>query len=444
MGLPRLASIKHALNDSEIDLGDVQQLMVSQTLLSGEKSTFEKVLGLCTVSSAAIKLGKSAFALKESYSKHANQVQLFTVFMEIDEYDKDILQETLANFIGKYAIDKTETYDFKVVDGETIPVVPSSAKITYEGATVYISEKTSENARTNTEIITGYIFRCEELVPLHNTVGAVDKAYHKTFDNHTGSANPPVYGWDKDVRDTSYQGRLKGDKNKSLFLREGQKEQIYTFLDDFADSEERYYDLGVPYKTGILLYGPPGTGKTSTLRAIAQYTKKPILYISLGSIENDDGLVKACGHGVNSIIVFEDIDILSAARSGSTDQDSSGVTRQGLLNVIDGINSPDDAIFIVTTNRRDELDEALTRSGRIDLELELDYMDQYQLDSMLDFLKVEGKIVLPEGVQITGSDVMGVARNFIRDTSSAGPAIQKLISGKEKWQNEVKQLGNTV
>jgi len=75
-------------------------------------------------------------------------------------------------------------------------------------------------------------------------------------------------------------------------------------LDFFLNNKEWYAKRGVPYTLGFLFYGPPGTGyddlircfsrfllifnccsKTSTIKAIASYTKRHIVEVSLGRIK---------------------------------------------------------------------------------------------------------------------------------------------------------------
>lgn len=48
----------------------------------------------------------------------------------------------------------------------------------------------------------------------------------------------------------------------------------------------------------------------------------------------------------------------------------SGLTLSGLLNVIDGIASPEGRILILTSNFPERLDAALLRPGRIDMQVE--------------------------------------------------------------------------
>jgi SpoVK/Ycf46/Vps4 family AAA+-type ATPase len=52
------------------------------------------------------------------------------------------------------------------------------------------------------------------------------------------------------------------------------------------------------------------------------------------------------------------------------------------LNCLDGFNNPEGLIVIMTTNFPDKLDDALMRSGRIDMDIELSHLDKYQARNM--------------------------------------------------------------
>ena len=101
---------------------------------------------------------------------------------------------------------------------------------------------------------------------------------------------------------------------------------------------------------------------------------------------NDKSLLKAINEvPPKSLILFEDIDCMKTgkaradgerAASGErplddrTDtQNRVGVTRSGLLNVMDGFSAPENMLFVMTTNKIDVLDRALLRPGRIDYKL---------------------------------------------------------------------------
>ena len=94
-------------------------------------------------------------------------------------------------------------------------------------------------------------------------------------------------------------------------------------INHFLENKEWYYNKGIPYSLGIGIHGPPGTGKTSFIKALATYTNRNIICISLKLIKtkkqldsiffeeryNDDNK----RHSITfdkKIIVFEDIDCI--------------------------------------------------------------------------------------------------------------------------------------
>jgi chaperone BCS1 len=174
---------------------------------------------------------------------------------------------------------------------------------------------------------------------------------------------------------------------ESVILKPGEKEKLLQDVEKFKVSKKRYSDLGVPYHRGYLLYGPPGTGKTSLVSALAQRFGMSIYVINLTEF-NDRTLIKAINDvSQNSVILFEDIDCMRSGKArvapgelsskqaltNSDDRDEVldmlGVTLSGLLNVLDGFSSPENALLVMTTNRFETLDRALLRPGRIDYRL---------------------------------------------------------------------------
>lgn len=180
-----------------------------------------------------------------------------------------------------------------------------------------------------------------------------------------------------------YVPRLLG----SVILRPGEKEHLVQDVEKFRGSWRRYRQLGVPYHRGYLLHGPPGTGKTSLVSALADRFGMGVYLVNL-NLFNDRSLAIAINDvPSNSVILFEDIDCMhgSKARQDKEDPPSNGggkppesrddaldrlgVTLSGLLNVLDGFTSPENVLFVMTTNRMEALDKALLRPGRIDYRL---------------------------------------------------------------------------
>ncbi|KAG0566790.1 hypothetical protein KC19_7G088100 [Ceratodon purpureus] len=153
--------------------------------------------------------------------------------------------------------------------------------------------------------------------------------------------------------------------------------------------------LGIPHVKGILLFGPPGTGKTLIARQIGKLLNgsepkvvngPEILSKFVGETEKNvrdlfaDAEAEQKSRGDESelhIIIFDELDAICKAR-GST-QDGTGVHDSivnQLLTKIDGVESLNNILLIGMTNRKDLLDEALLRPGRMEVQIEIGLPDE--------------------------------------------------------------------
>jgi chaperone BCS1 len=184
-----------------------------------------------------------------------------------------------------------------------------------------------------------------------------------------------------------YMGCLLKRSLDSVVLKKGQMEGLIRRIQLFRDGQDKYRELGVPHRLGIMLEGPPGTGKTSTIVALASHFDAELKVINLAAM-NDEMLTKLCG-GLGSsnacrFIVFEDADCVF---NGREREDENGrainpVTFSGLLNAIDGIASGENRILFMTTNHVEKLDPALIRPGRIDVSVNMEVLDAEQAGRM--------------------------------------------------------------
>lgn len=160
----------------------------------------------------------------------------------------------------------------------------------------------------------------------------------------------------------------------TVCLAPGVKERLVSGLGRFLDAEEDYSRLGIPWHYGILLHGMPGTGKTSTLMALADHFKLDINYAPLTDLDRDGDMIRLfTAVGPRSILLLEDVDTLAVTheRDEGDDGTNKGISLGGLLNTLDGAATPHGLIVAMTTNRRDALDPAVIRPGRIDIDQEI-------------------------------------------------------------------------
>ena len=182
--------------------------------------------------------------------------------------------------------------------------------------------------------------------------------------------------------ETKMLGPIGSKQFEHIFLNDNLVETIKTDVDKFINNEEQYNKLGIKYKRTYLFYGPAGTGKSSLATAIANHSRRNILSINVSKDMTDATLIKViAGRPDKAIILFEDIDCLFAnlkrsdnvedSKEGDKKDNSIKVTLSCILNILDGAYTPEDVIFILTTNHIDKLDDAIRRDGRTDLKLEV-------------------------------------------------------------------------
>ena len=163
------------------------------------------------------------------------------------------------------------------------------------------------------------------------------------------------------------------------------KDKLLEYLDGWRNNKWKSDQMGINHKTGISLYGPPGTGKTSIAKAIAHRYKMELNLISLGSFKSDSELINYIqGLQSSSVLLFEDIDDYTSTQIRSNLNKKSNISFSTLLQILDGVVSPDNVIFMFTTNHIEDFDPALYRDGRINFRLLVDYPSKSDIKEFVE------------------------------------------------------------
>lgn len=182
-------------------------------------------------------------------------------------------------------------------------------------------------------------------------------------------------------------------------------------IQSFIDSKKMYMNNNILYKRNYLLYGKPGTGKSSLIFALASEFNYKIKIIDLKSVRRIPDILQQISNQEKIFYVFEDIDALSTTlmeREDKTESDrisekkesprelvadshSEGLDLSDILNVMDGLYTPEGAICFFTTNHIEKLDKAFLRDGRMDYKVEMNDLDNKTANQMIkDKLGYEG------------------------------------------------------
>jgi SpoVK/Ycf46/Vps4 family AAA+-type ATPase len=135
---------------------------------------------------------------------------------------------------------------------------------------------------------------------------------------------------------------------------------VITEIQTFWEREGIFRDFDLAYKRGIILWGPPGSGKSCTIQLIIEdVTKRDgivIKFTSPGLFLSGMRSFKEIQPETPVVILMEDIDAILEMYSESS-----------VLNILDGVDQVDKAVFLATTNYPERLGgRILNRPSRFD------------------------------------------------------------------------------
>lgn len=194
---------------------------------------------------------------------------------------------------------------------------------------------------------------------------------------------------------------------------------------------------------GMLFYGPPGTGKTHLALQLSKHLNASFNLINATDLKNryfgetekmirdlfKDARDEYSINGDRSrthILVIDEIDSLFFKRD-EIHRMSASCTNQ-LLSELDGVDKFDNIIVIGITNRKDTIDEALLRPGRLELHIEFTLPDEQgrkeifevhvktMRDNNMLSTDVDLDYLAKHSEALTGAEISGVVRTVMSNT----------------------------
>merc|ERR1719187_351556 len=199
-------------------------------------------------------------------------------------------------------------------------------------------------------------------------------------------------------------------------------------------------ELGLSHTKGCLLYGPPGTGKTLIARKVAEILgcQEPKIVNGpeveskwvgeaekkiRGLFEDAEKEFEEAGQKSQlHVIIFDEIDAIAKERGGPHAKSRDGALNQ-LLCCLDGVESLDNVLIFGLTNRKDCLDPALLRPGRLEVQLDIGLPDAKGREDILhihtETMRQHGRLAADVDLQVlaqmaddfSGADIAGMIRS---------------------------------
>jgi len=225
-------------------------------------------------------------------------------------------------------------------------------------------------------------------------------------------------------------------------------ENVNVTLDDIKGLSEqkewiRKVMISKVKPNGILLYGPPGTGKTMIAKAIASSMNGKFINITPSMLQSKfygetpklvESLFETAKNNKPCILFFDEMDGLFNNRSFLSEQPDR-ILKTTLLSCMDGINDYSDGVmYIGATNRLEDIDPAVKRRFRMQINVPLPQLSTIAEMLLLDPISKNDSIISSSGSGL-GSEIDIVNKEY-----KSYKNLVKRIVNKGLSCSDIKQL----
>jgi len=157
-------------------------------------------------------------------------------------------------------------------------------------------------------------------------------------------------------------------------------EKVVTEIQKFWERESLFREYKLTYKRGIILWGPPGSGKSCTIQLIMR------------DVVERNGIVIKFTHPslfIEGMRVFREIEPATPVVVLMEDIDSTlqHFNESEVLNILDGVNQVEKAVFLATTNYPEQLGERIiNRPSRFDKRFKIGHPNAESRKMYLEYL----------------------------------------------------------
>lgn len=295
------------------------------------------------------------------------------------------------------------------------------------------------------DVVVGLCRACAERIPRDTLFLVTEEELIRSQNDFGNNTDDDVSGTQVEKK-AERKGLVPVEKIDFGFEAIGGQTKAKQEIMDIANSLKYptvYQSWGTRAPKGVLLWGPSGTGKTILAKALASAIDASFYNVKLSEVftkwygESSNNIQRLFNTAIKQIkntskpamIFFDEIDALVGDRDGMHEE-SQRVT-QAILTNLDGLEPISGLTVIAASNRKDIIDKAFLRPGRIDrlvevplpnalgrLEIMLVHMNASQTkagQTLFALDSFDGPVLAQRTKGMSGAEIAEIVRRALED-----------------------------